>query len=145
MLNNIKIELTEETLDNEPSINISEFLLDNERQNSIEHSYSNKNSKYSITYNYNDFDINYPEDDDEEEVDYSKNTKPELMRICEYYKIECSKMKLKKDQIIQLINTFENNVNNEAEVSYRKELWYYIDILRNDEILKKYIVILPPK
>ena len=143
MSNNIKIEINEETLDNNPSINISDFLLDNEKQNSIEH--SNKKSKYSIIYDYNYFNINYPEEDEDEDVNYSKNTKPELMRICEYYKIECSKMKLKKDQIIQLINTFENNVNNEATVSYRKELWYYIDILRNDEILKKYIVILPPK
>ena len=145
--NNIYLEFKEDNLDNETTINsISDLLLDNQIQNYIED--PNKESKYTLTYNYNynDFDFNEPsEERGETETEYSKLTKPELMRICEFYSIECSKMKLKKEQIIQLIYTFEDNIHNEKIVSYRKELWYYMDVLRNDKILKKYVIILPAK
>ena len=73
---------------------------------------------------------------------YEKNTCKELMLICEYYGIakEAKANKYKKDQIIFLIIVFESNPENLNTVYQRKNLWFYMNELKNDKIMKKYVL-----
>jgi len=73
---------------------------------------------------------------------YEKNTCKELMLICEYYGFakEAKANKYKKDQIIFLIIVFESNPENLNTVYQRKNLWFYMNELKNDKIMKKYVL-----
>jgi len=65
----------------------------------------------------------------------------QLMLICEYYNIKDIRTnKLKKQDIIELIILFENNPENIEIVTKRKELWYYIDELKNDKMMKRFVI-----
>ena len=66
----------------------------------------------------------------------------QLTIICDYYDItkNIRMAKLKKQDIIEQIILFENTPENFDIVMKRKELWYYIGELKNDKIMKKYIL-----
>ena len=66
----------------------------------------------------------------------------QLTLICDYYDItkNIRMAKLKKQDIIEQIILFENTPENFEIVMKRKELWYYIGELKNDKIMKKYIL-----
>ena len=65
----------------------------------------------------------------------------QLMLICEYYNLKDIRLnKLKKQEIIEQIVLFEINDENIDIVSRRKELWYYIDELKNDRMMKKFVI-----
>jgi hypothetical protein len=65
----------------------------------------------------------------------------QLMLICEYYNIKDIRTnKLKKQDIIEQIILFENNPENIEIVTKRKELWYYIDELKNDKMMKRFVI-----
>uniref|UniRef100_A0A6C0JYQ4 Uncharacterized protein n=1 Tax=viral metagenome TaxID=1070528 RepID=A0A6C0JYQ4_9ZZZZ len=75
--------------------------------------------------------------------DYEMNyTVKQLMLICEYYDIlkDIRTNKLKKQDIIEQLLLFEKNVENVEITMKRKELWYYISELKNDKMMKKFVI-----
>lgn len=76
-------------------------------------------------------------------VNYNVNyTVKQLMDICEYYGLakEVKTCKLNKEQIIDTIINYEFDPENDEIVVKRKMMWYYIKELKNDKIMKKYII-----
>jgi hypothetical protein len=68
-------------------------------------------------------------------------TVKQLMLICEYYTIKDIKTnKLKKQDIIEQIILFESDPENIEIVTKRKELWDYMDELKNDKMMKKFVI-----
>jgi hypothetical protein len=76
-------------------------------------------------------------------LNYQMNfTVKQLGVICDYYGIS-KEIKLNKPLKIDIINTlvyFENNSNNEDIVLKRQTLWFYLNELKNDKIMKKYVL-----
>jgi len=66
-------------------------------------------------------------------------TKKELSRIAEYYDI--SRRKKKKNDLIDDIVTFELNLLNSELVERRKRLWGYIEEIKIDKFLSKYLIL----
>jgi len=65
----------------------------------------------------------------------------QLMLICEYYNMKDIRVnKLKKQDIIEQIILFETNPENIEIVTKRKELWYYIDELKNDKMMRRFVI-----
>jgi hypothetical protein len=73
------------------------------------------------------------------EEEYNQFTKKELERICDYYKI--SKRKKKKSDLIQDIIIFEQDELNTEIANKRNELWYCIEQIKNDNYLKKFLIL----
>ena len=74
------------------------------------------------------------------ELDYQTNyTKKQLDRICEYYSI--SKRKKKKHQLVEEIVQFEKNTDNLIIVHQRKKLWGYIEEIKSDTYLRKFLIL----
>jgi hypothetical protein len=85
------------------------------------------------------------EDDDmyTEMVNYDMNyTVKQLLLICDYYGLmkDVRTNKMKKQDVIEQILLFENNMENYEVVIRRKELWYYINELKNDKMMKKFVI-----
>lgn len=75
-----------------------------------------------------------------EEQDYMDNyTRKELDRIAEYYNI--SKRKKKKLQMVEEIVAFENDFLNDHIVSQRKLLWFYVEQIKCDNYLSKFLIL----
>lgn len=73
------------------------------------------------------------------ELDYMTNyTVKMLSHILDYYKL--SKRRLNKSEMVQIILIFEEDPANEVCVSTRRQLWKYMERLRNDEYLSKFIL-----
>lgn len=75
---------------------------------------------------------------------YDKNyTVKQLQQICDYYSnvgMKMEKGKKKKQDLICEIVLFEENQENIEFVLKRKELWYYIEELKRDTFMKKYVL-----
>ena len=105
---------------------------------------------YKLQNELNDIEIygnsgQQPEGDDIflEMKDYEMNYNvKQLMLICEYYDIlkDVRTNKLKKQDIIEQILLFEKNMENIEITMKRKELWYYINELKNDKMMKKFVI-----
>lgn len=67
----------------------------------------------------------------------------QLLVICDYYgltKQTKNARGLKKNDIITLIMMFEKNAENIDVVMKRKELWFYLDALKSDKNMKKFVI-----
>jgi len=76
-------------------------------------------------------------------VDYSINyTVKDLLLICDYYGIgkQLKTLKANKEQIIESIVIFENDSNHTLIVIKRRKLWFYMNELKKDKFMKKYIL-----
>jgi len=75
-------------------------------------------------------------------IHYNENfTIKELLLVCDYYGITKKKIKTKnKDEIIHFLVEFECNPYNNNIVLQRKNLWFYINELKNDKFMKKYVL-----
>ena len=74
-------------------------------------------------------------------LNYQLNfTLRQLTQLCDYYNISKPK-KCNKDILIQMIINFEGDVANEDIVTKRKMMWFYMEELKNDKYMKKYIVL----
>jgi hypothetical protein len=75
-------------------------------------------------------------------VNYGNNTIKELLLICDYYGItkEFKLAKSTKTQIIHILTDFELLLSNRDIVFKRKNMWFYINELKNDKFMKKYIL-----
>lgn len=69
-------------------------------------------------------------------------TLKQLLFICDYYNISkgVKLNKMKKQDIIEQIIIFENDISNFNIVTKRKQLWYFMDELKSDKFMKKYII-----
>jgi hypothetical protein len=89
-------------------------------------------------YSQLDADISFPH-----MINYSENsTIKELLTICEYYGFakELKSNKCSKGQIIQILVDFEMNLRNNEIVCKRRALWFYINELKRDKFMKKFIL-----
>lgn len=78
-----------------------------------------------------------------EVVNYNINyTVKQLLQICDYYNIlkEVKMTKCNKEEIINNIVLFESNPDNYNIVCRRKQYWFYINELKNDKFMKKFIL-----
>ena len=74
------------------------------------------------------------------EVDYQTNyLKKDLERIADYYEI--SKRKKRKDQLAEEIVLFEKAPENIEIVYQRKKLWSYIEEIKGDKYLSKFLIL----
>jgi hypothetical protein len=66
----------------------------------------------------------------------------QLLLICDYYKISkfLRAQKSNKDDIIRSLVFFEHNPSNYEIVLKRKQLWFYINEIKNDKFMKKYVL-----
>lgn len=71
------------------------------------------------------------------EYNNSYNLK-QLKQIAEYYELNLNK---NKSDLINNIIEFEKNKNNSIKVCKRKKLWAYMEELKEDKILCKYLQI----
>jgi hypothetical protein len=137
-MNNINYSIAIDNI-RENQILDTELLL-NELNNSLEIkeiiiNNNIDNNKYSIS-EYNQSEYNQSENDFINYYTYY-NVK-DLHKILDYYSLP--KTKLKKDELIQMIVLYENDFNNYEIVQRRKLMWHYIEELKNDEFMKKYIL-----
>ena len=76
-------------------------------------------------------------------INYHENfTVKELLLICDYYGFakELKTNKCNKDQIIEILVSFESNLNNSDIVFKRQNMWFFINELKNDKFMKKYLL-----
>ena len=82
------------------------------------------------------------------EIDYRDNyTVKDLGNIVDYYQTyHKNKIKKcrKKDDLIQTILMFEQNIDNQVLVYQRKQLWHYVKELKNDKFFSKFIIFNSP-
>ena len=118
--------------------NIS-FSLKEKNNKNIEHfthdelltEIMNKEVKNKIGDDFNDFLPLF--------VHFKENfLKKDLEKIAEYYNI--SKRKKKKDELIEDIVIFELSSENNEIVSRRKLLWFYMEEIKNDNYLNKFLI-----
>jgi hypothetical protein len=101
------------------------------------------NFSYSDIGNNNENDW-YPTSDlIAKSIDYDTNYNvKQLLTICDYYGLlkEVKINKFKKPELILFLLDFEENMDNSLIVYKRKQLWYFIEELKNDKFMKKYIL-----
>jgi hypothetical protein len=76
-------------------------------------------------------------------INYNENyTVKELLLICDYYGFskELKTNKFNKEQIIDYLVSFETNENNSEIVFKRQNMWFYINELKNDKFMKKFVI-----
>jgi len=76
-------------------------------------------------------------------INYRENfTVKELLVICEYYGFakELKYNKYNKDQIIEILVSFESDLNNCEIVNKRQNMWFYMNELKNDKFMKKFLL-----
>jgi len=76
-------------------------------------------------------------------INYRENfTVKELLLICDYYGVakELKSNKCNKYEIIQFLVIYESNPINSDIVFKRQKLWFYINELKNDKFMKKYVL-----
>ena len=121
------------------NIEISYYIEENEDNN-----YDNENN-----FNIEEFLKEIDQNDYNDElliphmVNYNDNfTVKELLLICEYYGFakEMKNNKCNKHQIISFLVVFEADPNNEAIVFKRQNMWFYMNELKSDKFMKKYIL-----
>jgi hypothetical protein len=99
----------------------------------------------NISLHMND-DDNFHHESDQlytDMLNYDMNfTVKQLLLICEYYGLlkDVKTNKMKKQDIIEQILLFENNNDNYEMMIRRKELWYYINELKEDKMMKKFVI-----
>jgi hypothetical protein len=76
-------------------------------------------------------------------LNYQENfTVKELMLICEYYGFakNLKTNKYNKEQIIEILVAFECNETNMEIVIKRQNMWHYMNELKNDKFMKKFVI-----
>jgi len=76
-------------------------------------------------------------------LNYDENyTVKKLFLICEYYGFakELKNNKYNKEQIINWLVMFESDPKNSDIVSKRQNMWFYMNELKNDKFMKKFVL-----
>ena len=122
---NINFFLDETEDSNNDILDLSEFINITETENSELN--GKKYDTLFMTHTVN-YQINY--------------TVKQLMLICDFYGISkgLKAYKCNKDEIINTLIHFENEHMNEEIVFRRQNMWFYINELKNDKFMKKYVL-----
>jgi hypothetical protein len=126
----------------------------NDDNNEIESSMNDSQllELYKLQNELNDYEagLNYFGDESENVDDIFTQMKlydlnynvKQLMLICEYYNLlkDVRVNKLKQQDRIEQIIFFENNSENIEIVNKRKQFWCYMDELKNDRIMKRFVI-----
>jgi hypothetical protein len=128
-------DLSENTNETITEVNINDLMkeLDSYNDTDVEdHGYSD----------FNSIQMFYPANNDRyiaQLSEYDLNfTAKQLSVICEYYEIKTTKMK--KGDMIESIVAFENDIENAEIVVTRQQMWYYIQQLKEDKFMKKFVI-----
>jgi hypothetical protein len=76
-------------------------------------------------------------------LDYAENyTVKELILICDYYGFskEIKANKLGKELLIQCLVDYELDPVNAVNVEKRRNMWFFINELKNDKFMKKFVL-----
>jgi len=76
-------------------------------------------------------------------INYNENfTVRQLLIICEYYGFakDIKTNKYNKEQIINFLVSFESDPKNSDIVFKRQNMWFYMNELKNDKFMKKFIL-----
>jgi hypothetical protein len=76
-------------------------------------------------------------------LDYTENyTVKELILICDYYGFskEIKATKLGKDLLIHCLVDYELDPVNAVNVEKRRNMWFFINELKNDKFMKKFVL-----
>ena len=76
-------------------------------------------------------------------INYNENyTVKELLHICDYYGIskQLKAKKCNKETIVEILVDFETDPENEQIVFKRQNMWFYMNELKNDKFMRKYII-----
>lgn len=90
--------------------------------NEIDYDENTASSTYALLLHY---DTNY--------------TVKQLKQICDYYGIKMAK-RTGKAELLTLIVTYETDETNYGKVNIRKQMWYYMEKLKQDKFMKKFII-----
>lgn len=72
--------------------------------------------------------------------DYEENyTKKDLEKIMDYYQL--NKRKKRKNECIESIVLFELDNENDEIVNRRKLMWFYIEEIKSDNYLSKFLIL----
>ena len=71
------------------------------------------------------------------EINY---TNKQLLMILEYYGLAKKSSHLKKTDMISYIMMFEKEPENKIKTMKRKQLWYYLNELKNDKVTRRFII-----
>ena len=102
-----------------------------------------ENNESNIIDLLNKYQLNNDEDRISKIINYNINYSiKDLYLICHYYDLlkSIKKQKYNKEIIIQIIVEFESNPENFLIVNKRLNLWFYINELKNDKFMKKYVL-----
>lgn len=116
-----------------------DFLSDGNIDNIIDANENNENNEINISSISNENNEDYLVFD---YINYSNNyTVKELMIICEFYNIakELKSKKANKETIINAIQIYENDPINYEIVAKRHNFWFYMNELKNDKFMRKYV------
>ena len=115
--------------------NIFFSLDEDDDSNKIDNTIYNEINNEINNYDLDSFEMLY------NHYKFNYNVK-ELLLICEYYGIakELKSNKCNKEVIIQFIINFETTPSNDQIVLKRQNMWFYINELKNDKFMKKYVL-----
>jgi len=113
--------VVDEMMDNAPDLDLNAFLTDFEKMDAPSH--TEPSGDYFLAQ-MSEYDLNY-------------NLK-QVSMIYEYYNIG-KISKLKKADIIQAIVVFEHDAENCEIVMRRQQLWHYLEELKADKFMKRFI------
>ena len=84
-------------------------------------------------------ELSYMDTSIAQKIDYNLNyTLPMLQHICAFYEIDYKRVK--KQFLISKLVDFEMDSTNIEKVQERKRLWYYMQELKENKYLSKYII-----
>jgi len=117
---NIKYSFLE---DEKESVDFSELLSEFEKINE-DNFFSSKID--DIIIEMKDYELNY--------------TNKQLLLILEYYGLAKKSSHLKKSDMISYIMMFEKDPKNSVLTMRRKQLWFFMNELKNDKFMRRFII-----
>jgi hypothetical protein len=73
-------------------------------------------------------------------ANYDELTIKDLIKICNFYQLDKGTKGFKKSDYINLIIAFESSEENYDYVEKRQRFWTYMIELKNDPVMRKYIL-----
>ena len=131
-IHNLRVELIDADLELKEKTDVTyEDLVDE---------VNSESEKKEVSYMENMWDDNLANEFMTQQFYYEDNyTVKELHHIANYYDI--SKRKKKKAELIDDIIAFELDNENSEIVETRKRLWFYLNEIKNDNYLSKFIIL----
>ena len=114
------------------------YYIEEVEQNNIENEFNIDKIMDELNETESNSDLTIPH-----MINYHENyTVKELLLICEYYGFakDIKAIKFNKEQIIDYLVAFESNIENTDIVFRRQNMWFYMNELKNDKFMKKYVL-----